>query len=297
MWVPITIFAALAQTSRTAAQQRLRSLLSVNGAGFVRYAYGAPVAVSAVGVIVLLGHRLPVPPPRFWPIVLGAGLAQILGTNALIRSFDLRNFAVGTVYAKTEVVQVGVFSAVLLGEPLQPLGWVGVAVVMVGVTLLVLSGAPGGRVGRSGGRDRAAVIGILAGGLFGLAAVGIRAASRSLGDHPTVVARRPHAGRDEHQPDRDAGWIPRRAPARAAPPRRAHWRSSSVVGLLSVMGSAGWAIAVTLQNAARVRTVGQVELLFTFAASRWWLREQHSAREYWASGLVVLGVIGVIVAG
>ncbi|HAE50413.1 MAG TPA: EamA family transporter, partial [Tistrella mobilis] len=46
-----TAAAAALQASRTALQQRLRGLLSVQGAGFVRYAYGAPVSLAALGVV------------------------------------------------------------------------------------------------------------------------------------------------------------------------------------------------------------------------------------------------------
>ena len=51
MWWIVTLCAAAFQTSRTAFQHRLRALLSVSGAGFVRYIYGAPIALSAVGVL------------------------------------------------------------------------------------------------------------------------------------------------------------------------------------------------------------------------------------------------------
>ena len=56
MWIPVTVAAAGFQTARTALQHRLRALLSVSGAGFVRYVYGAPLSRSggagrlAVGV-------------------------------------------------------------------------------------------------------------------------------------------------------------------------------------------------------------------------------------------------------
>jgi drug/metabolite transporter (DMT)-like permease len=76
-----------------------------------------------------------------------------------------------------------------------------------------------------------------------------------------------------------------------------HWRSSSVVGVLSVCGSACWALAFTLQNAARVRTFGQVELLITFAVAHWYLGERHGRREYAASALVLAGVLGVLIGG
>ena len=65
-----------------------------------------------------------------------------------------------------------------------------------------------------------------------------------------------------------------------------HWRSSSVVGVLSVCGSACWALAFTLQNAARVRTFGQIELLITFVVAHIWLGERHTRRDYAASALV-----------
>ena len=109
MWIPITLAAATFQILRTSRQHQLRSVLSVNGAGFVRYAYGFPLALLvAIVTFGIVGEPIPSIPPRFWPIIAGAGVAQILGTLALLRAFDLRDFAIGTVYAKTEVILVAV---------------------------------------------------------------------------------------------------------------------------------------------------------------------------------------------
>ena len=76
-----------------------------------------------------------------------------------------------------------------------------------------------------------------------------------------------------------------------------HWRAALPVGVLSLAGSAGWAVAVTLTNAAKVRTLGQVELVIAFAISAWWLHERHERSEYLASALVLVGVSGVAVFG
>ncbi len=291
MWIPITIAAAVLQSSRTAVQQRLRALLSVSGAGFVRYVYGAPVAIVAVLVARSFEGSLPGPPAHFWPLVAGAGLAQIVGTIAMIHAFDRRDYAIGTVYTKTEVVQVAVFSLVFLGEPLRPLGWLATVSCFAGVVVL----AGGRRVLRS--PDRAAAFGVLAGGCFGLASVGIRAASNSLGDASVVTrALLTLAIMNTLQIVMHGTYLA----WRERPQLRlavVHWRSSSVVGLLSVCGSACWAIAFTLENAARVRTFGQVELLVTFAVARWWLGERHGRREVGASALVLTGVVGVLLAG
>jgi drug/metabolite transporter (DMT)-like permease len=296
VWIPVTLAAATFQVLRTSRQHRLRNVLSVNGAGFVRYAYGFPLAVAvAVVTFGVLRQPLPLVPGRFWAIVAGAGVAQILGTLALLRAFDLRDFAIGTVYAKTEVLLVAVVSAVALGEPLAPLGWAAAAVCMAGVAWLA---APRRIVDAvRSATDPAAWMGVLAGAGFAVAAVGIRGASTSLTDAPawsralvtlTVMLGIQSLlnGTQLRAMDRDElGRVAR------------HWRAALPVGVLSLCGSAGWALAVTLTNAAKVRTLGQVELVIAFAISAWWLHERHTPAEYAASALVLAGVVGVVALG
>lgn len=291
MWMAVTVAAAIFQTWRTAMQQRLRALLSISGAGFVRYVWGAPIAFAAVAGMALGGRHLPMPPPRFWPLIAGGGVAQIVATVLLISAFDARGFAVGTVYSKTEVVQVAVFSAVLLNETLRPLGWLSTVLCLAGVVLLA-----GGR-GLLRHPDRAAVLGLFAGTGFGLAAVAIRAATQSLGDSPALVrAIVALAVMNTMQTVIHGGYLAVREREQIGLAFH-HWRSSSVVGVLSVCGSACWAWAFALQNAAKVRTFGQIELLFTFAIAHWWLHERNSRRDYAGAALVLAGVLGVMIAG
>jgi drug/metabolite transporter (DMT)-like permease len=295
MWIPITLAAATFQILRTSRQHQLRTLLSVNGAGFVRYAYGFPLAL-AVSLVTFVAAGQPVPdvPWRFWPIIAGAGIAQILGTVALLHAFRLRDFAIGTVYAKTEVILVAVVAAVALGEPLAPPGWVAAVVCMIGVAWLA---APDRLLDVLGSaRDPAALMGVLAAAGFAVAAVGIRAASTTLEGSTwnralltltvmlgiqTLVNAAQLAVVDRDQLG---------AVARA-------WRVALPVGVLSLCGSIGWAVAVTLTNAAKVRTLGQVEIVIAFAISTWVLHERHTRAEYLASALVLVGVVGVVTVG
>ena len=109
MWIPITLLAATLQILRTSRQHELRSVLSANAAGFVRYLYGAPFAIGvSVATFGVAGRPIPSIPARFWPIIAAAGMAQILATIALLQAFRMRNFALGTVYSKTEVIQVAI---------------------------------------------------------------------------------------------------------------------------------------------------------------------------------------------
>ena len=72
------------------------------------------------------------------------------------------------------------------------------------------------------------------------------------------------------------------------------WRSSSVVGVLSVLGSACWAMGFALQSTAYIRALGQIELVFTFIASRYMLHEKPTLGELIGSVLVVGGVVLVL---
>jgi hypothetical protein len=111
LWIPITVAAALFQNIRTTMQQKIRGVLSVDGANFVRYLYSAPLTLGMLAFLVLgTGRHVPSLSPGFFAWVTIAGLAQIVATSLMIHAFSLRNYAVGTVYSKTETVFVALFA-------------------------------------------------------------------------------------------------------------------------------------------------------------------------------------------
>jgi drug/metabolite transporter (DMT)-like permease len=296
MWIPITLAAATFQILRTSRQHELRSVLSAGAAGFVRYLYGAPFAL-ALGVIwfALPGHDLPEITSDFWLHAALAGVAQIVATIALLRSFRERDFAVGTVYSKSEVIAVAAIGAIGLGDALRVPGWLGIVLVMAGVALLASNGSIASLLRRAG--DPAALMGLVAGGCFALAAVYIRAASRTMGEAPafdralvtlmamltiqTVINTVGFAMLDPQS-------LPKALTA---------WRPALFVGLFSLLGSIGWAWALTLENAAKVRTLGQVELIIAFGIAYVRLGERHGRADYLASALVLVGVVTVTLLG
>jgi drug/metabolite transporter (DMT)-like permease len=296
MWILLTLMAATFQILRTSGQHRLAAVLTTNAAGYVRYLYAAPVAIMLSAVTFGgLSHPIPSIPSRFWLAVTVAGIAQILGTQALLSSFKMRDFALGTVYSKTEVIQVAIISMALLGEPLAPLGWIGAVICTFGVIALASKGNLSLILARAG--DPAALRGILAGGLFGLTAVCIRAATQSLGDAPTWDrATLTLTSLLTIQLLLNGIWLALQDRSQLIATLHI-WRSAIPLGVFSIGGTIGWTLAMTLENAAKVRTLGQVELLIAFAIARISLGERHSVRDYAATALVSLGIVIVAVAG
>jgi drug/metabolite transporter (DMT)-like permease len=296
MWIPLTIAAATFQILRTSRQHALREHLSTTAAGFVRYAYGAPLAIALSAVLfVVLDRPVPAIPDRFWPLVVGAGVAQIVATIALLASFKVRDFAIGTVYSKSEVLIVAALGLLGVGEGLRPAGWIGAVLVTVGVAWLASNGSLVMLLKRAG--DPAALLGLVAGAGFGAAAIGIGAASRSMDgagafDRAVVTLTAMLA----IQTVMNAAWFAFTAPRHLTAAARA-WRPAIWVGVFSLLGSIGWAWGFTLVSAAKVRTVGQVELLIAFAVAHVTLGERHTRTDYLASALVLAGVVVVAIVG
>lgn len=298
LWIPITVSAALFQCWRTAMQQKLRHLLSVNGAGFVRFLYGAPTAfVLLIVSLAATGLPLPMPNALFVAHCAAGGLTQILATNLLIMSFGFRNFAVGTAYSKTETAQSAIVALIVLGEVLRPIAWIGICIGLAGVMTLSLAGR--------GMRPRellaatvqpAALCGLGAGFLFALTTVFIKLANHALtGPSLFVRALFVLVVTNTLQTLMQGGFLAWREPEEL---RKAitTWRSSSWVGTLSALGSACWFTAFALTDVALVRSVGQIEIVFTLLFSRFYLRETLKPGDIAGLALVVCGVLLIVLS-
>lgn len=296
LWLPITLAAALFQCWRTAKQQKLRGELTVNAAAVVRYLYGVPVGALFLALYAgLTAQALPEPNPTFVLLAAAGGLGQILGTNLLIMAFQYRGFAVGTAYAKTEAVQGALLALIVLGERISALAWCGIGIGVAGVLWLSMIGrAANLREVIRATTQPAALCGLASGFCFAITTVFIKAANYELpGDDPILRALVTLVVTNILQTIMQGGWLLAREPA-SVPQLFTTWRSSAQVGALSACGSACWFAAFALAPVALVRSVGQVEILFTLLFSRFYLGERMKPQEPMAALVVVLGVAIVV---
>jgi drug/metabolite transporter (DMT)-like permease len=85
-------------------------------------------------------------------------------------------------------------------------------------------------------------------------------------------------------------WMALREPEQFALIRRA-WKPALIVGLAGASASLGWFTAMTLQNAAVVKALAQVEMLFTFGTAVFFFREKINRYEVTGCLLIVSGII------
>ena len=299
LWIPVTIFAAFMQNLRFMLQRHLKvTTLSTAGATYARFAFSLPLIALGLGVyFATTGTALPRLGGAFWPYILVGGLAQIVATACVVALFAERNFAVGIALKKSEVILTAVIGLIILGEAVTWGGVIAIAIGFLGV--MALSDPPKGEVALPWSArlfNKASGFGLAAGLLFGVSAVGYRGATLEVAsDLPFLRALVTLGVAIAWQVLVMTLWLlwqDRAEIARVA----ASWRVSVWTGLTSMLGSLGWFWAFTLQNAAYVKALGQIELLFTFAGSYFVFKERSSAREIIGAGLIVTSILWLIAA-
>lgn len=296
LWILATFSAAFFQTLRFMLQKVLASgTLSPTGSTFARFAYAMPAGWLAL-ILYLLHTGADIPPIGSGLWIWGAigGLGQILATVCVVMIFKSRSFAVGITLKKTEVLQTALIGSLFFAEAIAPIGWLAIGIGMVGV-LLLTEGSGLGVFKQLG--SRAVVLGLASGFFFAIAGVGYRAATLAIdsGD-PLLRAGIGMAVVSLMQTLALAIWLRWKEPGQVT----AVWQARRVavwLGLTSMAGTMSWFTAFTLQVAAYVYAVGQVELIFSLMASVLFFREVVSRREIFGILLLTASILVLIFGG
>ncbi len=293
-WVPIVLWAALAQTARNAAQRSLVAQAGTLGATLARFVYGLPFAAAWV-LLLHAWSATAAPVPDFnvgyfaW-LTLGA-VSQLAATTFLLTAMKQRNFVVGVAYSKTEVLQVALLAAIFLHE--LP-GWstvLAIGLATAGVLMLSLAPAAGTRAWAWTGP--AALYGLASGGGFALASVGYRGAALALPEaSPWLIGAWGVLFAQALQSLLLGSWLAWRAPS-ALQAMAAAWRISAAAGTAGALASIGWFTAYALTSAANVRTLGMVEVVFSYVVSRGLMQEKVSRAEQTGLLLVLAGLVAL----
>ena len=282
--------AAFMQAWRNAFQKQLSTTVDVYGVTLARFIFALPLALLYISC---LYHFQPVTDSvhfnlRFAIYVLIAALSQIAATALMVQLFKQKNYAIGVGLAKSEAVLAAIIAVVFLSDHLSLLGWFGVAVGGFAVFLM------------SKGRDfsdfsvQTLCIGIGSGLCFAITSLLVREASLELDNLPFI-----------HR----AAWVLlmviatqcclllmylgifRRATLWAM------WQRIGLtfrVSLCSFLASLGWFSAMSMQSVPIVKTLGQVEIIFSMLISAYFFKEKQARAEHLGIVLVVIAAFLVI---
>jgi drug/metabolite transporter (DMT)-like permease len=288
LWALFTIIAAAAQTVRNATQRELTAKLGTVGATHVRFLFGFPSALLFLcGVMIALGQGLPRPLPIYWLWVIGGALTQIAATALMLAAMNDRSFVVVYAYIKTEPVQAALFGLIFLGDVVTP--WMAAAILIATAGVVTMALKPG-----TSSDLRATLLGLAAGAMFALSAVGFRGAILNLALPSYVMAATFTVVMGLLLQSLLLSvylWL--RNPDVLTAIVRA-WRPSLFAGFMGALASQFWFLAFALATAASVRTLALVEVLFAQAISRFVFKQATTPREAVGIALIVAGVVALL---
>lgn len=304
-WIGFTVLAALMQAVRTAGQKQLTSSVSPMSSTLIRYVFGLPFAVlyllyvtqvhvgtgieagsteqsATIGTATVISGAGVAENSRFVVYASLAAVAQILATFLLIKVFSFRNFTVGTSFAKTEAVQAALFGTLLFSTTLSFTGWLAVAIGFLGIFIVSMPG--------SGQRwaPQTILLGTLSGSCFALTSLWLREASLSLQAPVLQSAAVTLVFMVSIQSVLCVIYTAAREPEQFAA-IATRLPLAGFVGLTSALGSVGWFTAMTYQNPAIVKSLGQIEFIFTLLLTTLFFKESVTMRE-------LLGVVAIVVS-
>ena len=293
IWILFTVMAAFMQALRNAFQKQLSTSVDAYGVTLARFIFASPLAAIYLGLLYYfqpISQAVPVSTfgTVFWFDIVVVALSQIAATVLMVKLFQQKNYAIGVGLAKSEAILAAIIGVTLLGVQLTPLGWVGVLIGAVAVFLL------------SGGRSMATLswptlwTGLGSGLCFAIASLMVRQASLQLTELPFL-----------HR----AAWVLLSVISLqtvilllwlgATKPQtlKAMWQRKGLtfqVSIASFLGSLGWFSAMSLQSVPLVKTLGQIEVLFTLTISVYFFKEKLVKTDHAGLWLVMLGAVLVI---
>lgn len=286
-WIFFTLLAAFMQAWRNAFQSKLSQTAHTSGVTLARFVLAWPIAGLYLYLLYVFNPQaIPDFNLDFWLYVGIASIMQIVATALMVVLFKQKNFAIGAGLAKSEALVAGVLGTLFFGSQLTSLGWFGI--ILGTLAVFILSGV----LQKGEFHIKTVLIGLACGTSFALTSLYVREASHSLD------LAFPHS----------AAWVlfiviciqtlilssyiffkePQAFSELLKQPKL-----TIAISFTSCIGSIGWFSAMALQYVAYVKTLGQIEVLFTILVAMLWLKQPPKRNEL--IGLTLISVAAVMV--
>lgn len=293
LWVPITILAAFSQNQRSIFQKKLQDKMSSISSTYTRFLFGLPFVIIYFLFLNYFSNttfQISNINITFFIYCLFGGLSQIIATFLLLKIFKTSNFSVATSYSKTEPIQAALFGFILLNDSISLMGFIGILIGLVGIVITSIKNLNF----KNTVFNISVLYGLLSGALFGLSAVMFRGASHSLFSLDyvltssftlliaisiqTFILTLYIVFKDIKQFNL----------------LYTNLQDGLTVGFFGALASICWFYAMSVQNVAYVRALGQIELIFTILASIFYFKEKITLRQLIGIFVIFLGLLLIL---
>ena len=293
-WIVTSVLGAFFQNARSSIQKKLNTEMSLMASTYVRFAFSLPILF--VIFLTYFGNFnyfiISVQDSNFITYVILASVLQISFTLLFLYLLKFTNFLVGTALSKTEVIQIAFFEFIILKDYLNFYALLGIMISTIGVIIFSTKDL---KNIINGFFSKSTVVGLLCGTLLALSVVFYRGSMEFL--------EFSNKNFDRALLTLFAATIIQTSlitfylllfEITEFKKIKSNIKLSSLAGFFGFSATISWFYSFSLVQAALVRAVGQIELLFSYISSRFMFKEKIRIIEIFGIVIFIFGLILVI---
>ena len=293
-WIVTSVLGAFFQNARSSIQKKLNTEMSLMASTYVRFAFSLPILF--VIFLTYFGNFnyfiISVQDSNFITYVILASVLQISFTLLFLYLLKFTNFLVGTALSKTEVIQIAFFEFIILKDYLNFYALLGIMISTIGVIIFSTKDL---KNIINGFFSKSTVVGLLCGTLLALSVVFYRGSMEFL--------EFTNKNFDRALLTLFAATIIQTSlitfylllfEITEFKKIKSNIKLSSLAGFFGFSATISWFYSFSLVQAALVRAVGQIELLFSYISSRFMFKEKIRYIEIFGIIIFIFGLILVI---
>lgn len=293
-WIVTSILGAFFQNARSSIQKRLNTEMSLMASTYVRFAFSLPILLTVF--LLYFGNfdyfLTAIQNSNFVFYVILASVLQISFTLLFLYLLKFTNFLVGTALSKTEVIQIAFFEFIILRDYLNFYALLGIMISTIGV--IIFSTKDLKNIINSF-FSKSTVVGLFCGTLLALSVVFYRGSMEFI---------------DFSNRNFDKALLTLFAATiiqtslitlylvffeiSEFKKLKSNIKLSALAGLFGFSATISWFYSFSLVQAALVRAVGQIELLFSYISSRFMFKEKIKFIEIFGIIIFIFGLFLVI---
>lgn len=293
-WIVTSVMGAFFQNARSSIQKKLNTEMSLMASTYVRFAFSLPILF--VVFFFYFGNFnyfiISVQNSNFITYVILASVLQISFTLLFLYLLKFTNFLIGTALSKTEVIQIAFFEFIILKDYLNFYALLGIMISTIGVIIFSTKDL---KNIINGFFSKSTVVGLLCGTLLALSVVFYRGSMEFL--------EFTNKNFDRALLTLFAATIIQTSlitfylllfEITEFKKIKSNIKLSSLAGFFGFSATISWFYSFSLVQAALVRAVGQIELLFSYVSSRFMFKEKVRYIEIFGIIIFIFGLILVI---
>ena len=293
-WIVTSVMGAFFQNARSSIQKKLNTEMSLMASTYVRFAFSLPILF--VVFFIYFGNFnyfiISFQNSNFITYVILASVLQISFTLLFLYLLKFTNFLVGTALSKTEVIQIAFFEFIILKDYLNFYALLGIMISTIGVIIFSTKDL---KNIINGFFSKSTVVGLLCGTLLALSVVFYRGSMEFL--------EFTNKNFDRALLTLFAATIIQTSlitfylllfEITEFKKIKSNIKLSSLAGFFGFSATISWFYSFSLVQAALVRAVGQIELLFSYISSRFMFKEKIRYIEIFGIIIFIFGLILVI---